>query len=322
MAFIPAELAHPLVFNSIVILASFYILFKSADLIVYGISHYAKKLGLSDAITGLVVVAMAASAPEIISSLTGFLTGHSGMGFGTILGSNMVHVGFALGLLCLIGKRIKLEPSIFTKKRLLMWGMLMLPFVLGIIGGGLSRVDGIIMIAAFCAYLVMLWKIEGATGKIKKNVEFKNIWRDAVIFMLALAALILAGRWLVFSSIQIAAYFDVPAYFIALTVIGVGTTIPDFAVEIKSLFRAHTGIGLGDLLGSLMIELLLFFGIVSVFVPITVDMSEALNAMIFLPLGITLVMFWMNKKELTWKHGLAFISLYLVFLIIEIYKVI
>src|SRR5574342_63838 len=322
MAFIPAELAHPLVFNSIVLLASFYILFKSADLIVYGISHYAKRLGLSDAITGLVVVAMAASAPEIISSLTGFLTGHSGIGFGTILGSNMVHVGFALGLLCLIGKKIKLEPSIFTKKRLLMWGMLMLPFVLGIIGRGLSRVDGIVMLVSFCAYLIMLWKIEGATGKIKKNVEFKNIWRDAVIFMLALAALILAGRWLVFSSIQIAAYFNVPAYFIALTIIGVGTTIPDFAVEIKSLFRAHSSIGLGDLLGSLMIELLLFFGIISVVVPITVDMSEALNAMIFLPLGITLVMFWMNQKELPWKHGMAFIALYLVFLMIEIYKVI
>jgi len=322
MAFIPAELAHPLIFNSIVLLASFYILFKSADLIVYGISHYARRLGLSDAITGLVVVAMAASAPEIISSLTGFMTGQSGIGFGTILGSNMVHVGFALGLLCLIGKKISLEPSIFTKKRLLMWGMLMLPFVLGILGSGLSRLDGAIMLAAFCTYLVMLWKIEGKTGKIKKNVEFKNIWRDAVIFMLALAALILAGRWLVFSSIQIAAYFNVPAYFIALTIIGIGTTIPDFAVEIRSLFQAHSSIGLGDLLGSLMIELLLFFGIVSVITPIKIDMAQAFNAMIFLVLGITLVMFWMNKKQLTWKHGLAFIALYAVFLAIEIYKIV
>jgi len=322
MAFIPAELAHPLIFNSIVILASFYILFKSADLIVYGISHYARKLGLSDAITGLVVVAMAASAPEIISSLTGFMTGQSGIGFGTILGSNMVHVGFALGLLCLIGKKISLEPSIFTKKRLLMWGMLMLPFVLGILGNDLSRLDGAIMLAAFCIYLVMLWKIEGKTGKIKKNVEFKNIWRDAAIFMLALAALILAGRWLVFSSIQIAAYFNVPAYFIALTVIGIGTTIPDFAVEIRSLFQAHSSIGLGDLLGSLMIELLLFFGIVSVITPIKIDMAQALNAMIFLVLGITLVMFWMNKKQLTWKHGIAFLALYAVFLAIEIYKIV
>jgi cation:H+ antiporter len=322
MAFIPAELAHPLVFNSIVLLASFYILFKSADLIVFGISDYARILGLSDAITGLLVVAMAASAPEIISSLTGFLTGHAGVGFGTIIGSNMVHVGLALGLLCVIGKKIRLEPSIFTKKRALMWGMLMLPFALGIIGNGLSRLDGAIMLATFCVYLTMLWKMEGAAGKIKKNVPIKKIWTDAVIFMLALAALILAGRWLVFSSVQIAGYFNVPAYFIALTVIGIGTTIPDFAVEIRSLFKAHSSIGLGDLLGSLMIELLLFFGIVAIISPIHVDLAEAFNAMLFLAIGITAVMFWMNKKQLTWKHGAAFLALYLVFLAVEIYKVI
>jgi len=320
MAFIPAELAHPVLFNGIVIAASFYILFKSADLIVFGISDYAKKLGLSDAIIGLVVVAMAASAPEIISSVTGFLTGQASVGFGAILGSNMVHVGFALGLLCLLGRKIKLEPNIFTKKRLLMWVLLMLPFLLAL-DGMLSRSDGALLLIGFCFYIGMLWKIEGTMGKIKKNVQLKNIWRDALIFLLALAALLLAGRWLVFSSIQIAAYYNIPAYFIALTVIGIGTTIPDFAVEIKSLFKAHPGIGLGDLLGSLLIELLLFFGIVALFKPITVNVMQVLNALIFLVALITIIMFLMNRKELTWKHGLFFMSCYALFLAIEIFKI-
>ncbi len=317
MAFIPAELAHPVLFNSIVLVASFYILFKSADLIVYGISDYAKRLGLSDAIIGLVVVAMAASAPEMISSLTGFLTGQEGVGFGTILGSNMVHVGFALGLLCLLGKKIKLEPNIFTKQRLLMWAMLMLPFLLAL-DGQLSRVDGVLLIAGFGFYLARLWRIEGTLGRLKKNVQFKNIWRDALIFMLALAALLLAGRWLVFSSIQISAYYNIPPYFIALTIIGIGTTIPDFAVEIRSLFKAHASIGLGDLLGSLMIELLLFFGIVSLIKPIQVNVVQVLNALLFLAGLITIVMFWMKRKELTWKHGIFLLSCYAIFLAIEI----
>ena len=141
MAFIPAELAHPLLFNGIVLIASLYILFKSADLIVYGISDYAKRLGLSDALIGLVVVAMAASAPEIISSLTGFMSGQESVGFGAILGTNMVHAGLALGLLCIIGRKIELEPNLFTKRRLIMWSALMLPFILAIIGGELSRLD-------------------------------------------------------------------------------------------------------------------------------------------------------------------------------------
>ncbi len=317
MAFIPTELAHPVLFNGIVLLASFYILFKSADLIVYGISDYARRLGLSDAIIGLVVVAMAASAPEIISSLTGFLTGQEGVGFGTILGSNMVHVGFALGLLCLLGRKVKLEPNIFTKQRLLMWALLMLPFVLAL-DGQLSRVDGVLLLTGFCLYLARLWQVEGTLGHIRKNVQLRTVWKDAVIFMLALAALLLAGRWLVFSSVQIANYFNIPAYFIALTVIGIGTTIPDFAVEIKSLRKQHTSIGLGDLLGSLMIELLLFFGIVSLIRPIQVNILQVMNALIFLSGLITIMMFLLKRKALTWKHGIFFLCCYLAFLLVEI----
>jgi cation:H+ antiporter len=320
MAFIPAELAHPLIFNGLVLAASLFILFKSADLIVYGISNYAKKLGLSDAIIGLVVVAMAASAPEIISSLTGFITGQEGVGFGTIIGTNMVHAAFALGVLTVLGRKITLESNIFTRRRLVMWVALMLPFVLAL-DGQLSRADGIILVSAFIAYLLQLWHMEGTLGRIKKNIQFKNIWRDALIFLGAFAALMLAGRWLVFSSVQIANYFQLPTYFIALTVIGIGTTIPDVAIELKSLFKAHASIGLGDLLGSLIIELLLFFGLVALFKPITINLAQAANAIFFLVLSITLMMFWMNKKELTWKHGAAFLTLYLAFLAVEIYKI-
>jgi Ca2+/Na+ antiporter len=72
----------------------------------------------------------------------------------------------------------------------------------------------------------------------------------------------------------------------------------------------------------LIIELLLFFGVVALVKPITVNIAEAANALFFLAVSITLMMFWMNKKELTWKHGMAFLALYSAFLAIEIYKII
>ncbi len=320
MAFIPAELAHPVIFNAIVLAASLYILFKSADLIVFGISNYAKRLGLSEAIIGLVIVAMAASAPEIVSSLIGFSTGQESIGFGTIIGTNMVHACLALGLLCLLGKKIKLEPNIFTRRRLVMWAALMLPFIL-VIDGQLSRADGIILIAAFIAYIIELWRIEGTLGRVRKNVQFKTIWKDAVIFLGAFVALLLAGRWLVFSSVQIANYYSIPPYFIALTIIGIGTTMPDLSVELRSIFGKHTSIGLGDLLGSLVLQLLLFFGLVALVKPLTINLGQTLISLIFLAAAITLIMFWMNKKELTWKHGLILLGLYAIFLSIEIYRI-
>ncbi len=312
-------LKDPLFFNGIILLSSLYILYKSADLIVDGISGYAKKLGLSDAIIGLVVIAMAASAPEIISSLTGFLAGKEGVGFGAILGANMVHVGFALGLVAILGKKLEIEPSVFSKQKLFMWSVLMLPFLLAL-DGVLSRPDGAVLIVAFCLYLGRLWQIEGTLGKLKKEVKLRTLWRDVFIFLGAFVALMLAGRWLVFSSVNLAAYFGMPSYFIALTIIGIGTTIPDIAIELRSVFKEHSGMGIGDLLGSLIIELLLFFGILALVKPIPVNLGLVLNALFFLAAGVTIVMVLMRGKEVTWKHGLMFIGLYALFLVVEIFR--
>jgi cation:H+ antiporter len=312
--------ANPLLFHSLIIILSLFVLFKAADLLVDGISGYAKKLGLSDALIGLVVVAMAASSPEIISSLTGFLGGHGSVGFGTIIGANMVHVGFALGILALVGGRRPLEAGIFSRHKLVMWAALMLPLLLAL-DGQLSRVDGVLLVAAFVLYLVNVWRIEGTLGKLKKNVKLKTLWRDAAVFLGCLVAILLAGRWLVVSSVGLAEAFSIPAYFIALTIIGIGTTMPDIAVELKALFKEHSGIGLGDLLGSLTIELLLFFGIISIIQPLQVNVPTVLNAFIFLALSITTLMLLMRKNELNWKHGILFLGYYLAFIGIEIWKI-
>ncbi len=312
--------ARPILFHSIIILISLFILYKAADYLVDGISSYAKKLGLSDAIVGLLVVAMAASAPEIVSSLTGFLSGQGSVGFGAILGANMVHVGFALGILAILGRKISVEVSIFSKQKFMMWAALMLPLLLAL-DGVLSRVDGILLLVVFGLYITHLWKMEGSLGKIKKKVKLKNIWRDATIFLGCLAAILLSGRWLVFSSVEIAKSFNIPSYFVALTIIGVGASLPDIAVELRSVFKKHAAIGLGDLLGSLTIQFTLFFGILSVINPLEVHVPTVLNAFFFLAISITILMIIMRGKYLTWKHGLIFLGLYAAFIAIEISKI-
>lgn len=312
--------ASPILFHSIIVLLSLFVMFKAADYLVEGISGYAKKLGLSDAIIGLVVVAMAASSPEIISALTGFLSGHGAVGFGAIIGSNMVHVGFALGLLAIVGRRRPLEVGIFSQQKFMMWVALMLPLLLAL-DGQLSRVDGVLLLLAFCIYMGKIWQLEGTLGRMRKNVRLTTLWRDAFIFLGCLAAVLLAGRWLVFSSVGLAQEFGIPAYFIALTIIGVGTTMPDIAVELRSLFKQRATIGLGDLLGSLMLELLLFFGIVSIIRPLEVQVLTVANAFFFLALSMTTLMLLMRGKELTWKHGLLFLGYYVAFITIEIWKI-
>jgi cation:H+ antiporter len=307
--------------NIAIVIASLYILFKAADLIVFGISDYAKKLGLSDYLIGLVVVAMAASTPEVISSVFGLMLGKGEVLFGSILGANMVHFALAIGVLLLIGKKMSLDAPIFEKKKLLMWIFMMLPFVL-MLDGTLSRSDGVVLVGTFIFYLSLLWKQEGTIGKIKKYVTLKNIWRDMVIFAGGLVALILAGKWLVTGAVNLSTMVGLPAYLVALTVIGFGTTLPDFIIEFRALKKGHTAIGVGDALGSAMIELILYFGVVAIIKPLQIPLNEIFSTVIFLAVSLTALLFLVRKKQATWKHGLILVGIYLVFMAVEILKAI
>ncbi|RLE47649.1 hypothetical protein DRJ25_01895 [Candidatus Woesearchaeota archaeon] len=314
-------LAQPIIFNIIIVIASIFILFKAADYLIIGISSYAKKLGLSDAIIGLIVVAFAASLPEMIASIAGF-TKEASVGFGAILGSNMVHAGLALGVLAVFAGKMPIEKSVFQKHKLILWLFLMLPFVLLIIDGELGRIDGVILITVFVIYISRLIYLESKTGKVKEKVKIKRVWKDAAVFLGCLTAMILSGRYLVFSSVNLAHEIGVPAYFISLTVIAIGATMPDLAVEIKSIFKGHSHIGLGDLMGSLMIELLLFFGVVALINPIKVNLTEIMNALIFLMISITAIVLFMRGKTITWKQGIILLGLYAAFMMIEVVKMI
>jgi len=314
-------LLDPFLFHVAIMIFALIILFYAADLIVLGISNYARKLGLSDYLIGLVVVAMAASMPEIVSAIIGLSLNEPSVMFGTILGSNMVHMALLTGILVFIGKRLNLECQILEKSKVILWFMLLLPFVLAL-DGELSRPDGFILVVAFVFYIILLWRQEGRLGKIKKNVQLKTIWRDMFIFVGSLVALLLAGRWLVFSGVQIAHLLDIPTYFVALTILGIGGAIPDLAVELRALFRGHQAIGVGDALGSTVIEFLLFFGIVAMIMPLQVDLASIANAAFWLLASITVMLYYIHKKVITRKHGLVLLLFYAAFLAIEIWKIV
>ena len=315
---IEAVISNPYFFNILVIIASLFIIAKAADLLVDGIADYARTFGLSDYLVGLVVVAMAASMPEVISSLTGLAINDLGVMFGSILGTNMVHMALVVGVLVLVGgKKLDLECKLLAKKKVMIWAMLMLPFIL-LLDSELSRLDGIILVAAFGFYIITVWRAEGTFGKIKKQVKLESLWKDMFIFVGALVALILAGRWLVFSSTIISYNLGIPPYFLALTIIGIGSALPDFMVGFKSVLKGHTGIGIGDVLGSTVIELVLYFGIVAIVHPIKISIFTIWPVAIFLPIAITVMMFLMQKRMITARHGLLLVGIYAAFILVEV----
>lgn len=309
---------NPFLFNAAILAASIFIIFKAADYVVEGISSYAKKLGLSDYLVGFLIVSMVASAPEIVASFNGILMQDLDVTFGTILGTNMIHLVLILGILILFARKVVLRSPVLEKYRVILMLFYALPILL-ISDGQLSRPDGVVLLAAFAFYIFFVWSIEGTLGKLKKEVKLKAIWKDALLFILAILAVLLAGRWLVYSAVNLANLLKIPTFFVALTVIAFSSALPDFAIMFRALRRKHFEIGAGEALGSALFELLFYFGLISTIYTITITFSKIMFVSILLLISIGILLFNLRRK-VTWRLGLILVLIYLVFISFEIVK--
>ena len=310
--------SNPLVFHILIILASLAILVKASDMALFGIINYAKKLGLSDYLIGLIIISLGASMPELVASIMGLVAGDSGIIFGTILGSNITSITLVIGVFAIVGKKLALNPKVLEKTELITLSTVILPFIL-IIDGVLSRIDAVILIALYLGYLVYVWRKEGQLGKIKKDVKIERLYLDGIIFILALLAILLSARWLVFSSIEIASMLNISSYIIALVVIGIGASLPDLMVGLRALSSGHKEIGIGNSLGSVVVQSLLFLGILAMIRPIEISFISIIVAEITLVISLIFILYLTIKRAINWKHGLILIGGYVIFIIISIF---
>ncbi len=305
----------PLILHSIIVLASLFIVAKSADLIVYSISNYSKKLGISDYLIGFIVVSIGTALPELVASITGAISNQGAIVFGTVLGSNMFKIP-VLGLILLIAKNIKTKHSVAGNAPIITLFIIILPLLLSV-DGILSGTDGVILIIAFSVYIARLWKGEGILGKMKKNVKLRNIWKDVIIFSISLAALLLSARWLVFSSVHVSEILDISPYIIGLVVIGIGASTPELTVQIRSILKKHHNIAFGNVLGSLVANSALVLGLAAIIKPILIKPSTILITSIFMIIGGLYVLIITGKEKVNWKHGLTLVLFYILFLMFE-----
>lgn len=305
----------PLMFHLIIAICSLAVVIKGSDLVVYGISHYARRLGVSDYLIGFLVISIGTAIPELTASITGTLVNQGQIVFGTVLGANLFELPL-LGLILLISKKIKTKQSIGMNAPIITFFMIILPLLL-VTDGVLSKVDGAILIIAFLVYIARLWHDEGKLGKMKKNVKLKDMWKDTLIFGISLAALLLGARYLVFSSIFISNALNISPYIVGLIVIGVGASAPELTVQLRSVFKHRQNLAFGNVLGSLVANSAMVLGIAAIIKPIHIQPSTILVTSIFLTIGILYALKIMIKKEVTWKHGLTLILFYIAFLIAE-----
>ena len=318
MVYIPSVLAHPLIFNSLVLLASLAILVFSGAYFVDSLTSYARKIGLSACFVGMIVSAIATSSTDIATSVMSLVVGKPEIMSGVVIGGLVIELGFLIGLFSILSKKIKLDTEVIKGHEFVILGLIILPYIL-MLDGEITRSEGLVMFLSFVIYLLMIWQHEEARGKLRKQISLKNIWQDGLVFLFALTAMLLAARYVVFSTINLSVFTGLPVYILSFTVLAFANALPDTISGTISILKGKGGeIGFGDSIGSPMIEVNLFTGIVAMVQPMHFGIASILVGALTLMICATYFMIIIRKGVITRSQGYVFIGLYVAYILIEL----
>ncbi|MDI6888688.1 MAG: calcium/sodium antiporter [Methanocellales archaeon] len=247
-------------------LVGLVLLVKGSDYLVDGASHLAMNLGVSSMVVGLTIVAYGTSLPEFAVSFAASLGGMDDIALGNIIGSNIANICLILGLSAVI-RPLKVHISVVKKEMLIMLGAaLAMTFMLW--DGEMDRIDGAILLIGFAAYLTFFVHEVIKANKSEAKHQHAPFWRNALIIVGGLVAVSLGARLLVDSSVSIARQIEVSEYIIGLTVIAVGTSLPELATSAMASYKNKGDIAVGNIIGSISFNILLVLGACAVILPL------------------------------------------------------
>lgn len=288
-----------MVWNIIFLLVGFVLLIKGADFFVDGSSSVARLLGIPGFVIGLTVVAMGTSAPEAAVSITAGISGSNEIAISNIIGSNLFNLLVVAGLSAVI-KPYKIENTILKRDfpvNIAVSGILLIMLLLG---GSVSRIDGIILLALFVGYiaLVLVKAFKNRETSIDPEVKTMSPVLSVVCIVGGLAAVILGGDLVVDNAVAIAQTLNWSETFIGLTIIAIGTSLPELVTSIVAAKKGESGLALGNVIGSNLFNIMFILGLSTAITPIATDSSMIINAIILLAVTALIYIFSMIKKSL------------------------
>lgn len=304
------------------ILIGFILLIKGADFLVKGASSIAKKLHISEIIIGLTIVSIGTSMPELFVSTTSALDGYSDISIGNIIGSNICNLLFILGLSALI------RPVKFQKQTKWIENPISIIFTLFFLficntNKNITRFEGIILICLFILFLlytILITKKNQQKVLIKLSDEkLKNISiiKNSLLMISGVIILKFGGELVVEHAKKIAISLNISEKVIGLTIVAIGTSLPELATSVTAAIRGDSDIAIGNIVGSNIFNILLIIGVSAFINPISYNITYN-SQVIILFVGMimmTVFPFFKPKNTLSRIEGFACISLYIFYLL-------
>lgn len=310
----------------ILIILGFILLIKGADFLVEGASNIAKKFHIPEIIIGLTIVSIGTSMPELFVSITSAIEGYPDMAVGNIVGSNIANLLLILGMSSII-RSIKFKRETRLIEIPMCLGISVLFVLLCNLGHDITRFDAgilIVLFILFIVYTIIMAKKGEEFDKedddekvVDKTKLSKSTIKDVVFLILGAVLLKIGGDLTVNNAVEIAKHFGLSEKLISVTILAVGTSLPELVTSVSAAFKGKSDIAIGNILGSNIFNMLLIIGVSAMIKPIVYNTSYNLD-MIFL-IGGTLVLSLFPiippKNKMSRGNGVVYVLIYVGYLV-------
>ena len=307
--------------NYLFLLVGLWILIMGGNWLLKAAIALSLRLGIPKIVIGMTVVSFATSAPELIVSINSALDGHADIALGNVIGSNIANIGFVLGIVTLVSA-ISIEKSFYS----IDWPIMMFSSVLFyfflVNDGILERYEGIILFGLLIVFLFYLFKFQKTSVTDEMPEDDKNLAGYLILFYFIIGGVGLWGgsELLIKGAVNLAQDFGVSHRIIGITIISIGTSIPELAASLIAVIKKEKAISIGNIIGSNMFNILAVMGLTSMITPIQVQDDGILTFdvlwMLYFAILVLILVFTPDRMKLGWKEGLILLGSYLVFITI------
>lgn len=302
------------------LIVGFVLLIKGSDFFVDGSSNIASILKIPTLIVGLTIVAFGTSAPEAAVSITSSLAGSNALAVSNVIGSNLFNMLLIIGL-CAFLKELEMEEKVLNTDLpfLVVITLILSAFI--IIGWSISRIEGVILLLIIIGYIVYL--VYDSRKSKDANVVEKpkmSLLRSVIYIVCGIAAIVIGGDFVVDSASYIAMAFGMSETLVGLTIVAMGTSLPELVTSLTALKKGETQLIIGNVIGSSIFNILFVLGASSAITSIAIDPEMLID--ILLMLGVTVLFFIFGKTQDKYdkKEGAILVGLFIIYMAFAILR--
>lgn len=297
----------------IILLAGFLFLVKGADWFVEGAASIAKKLGIPQLIIGLTIVAMGTSMPEAAVSITAAINKNAGITIGNVVGSNILNIFIILGITAVI-TNVAIQKSTLLYEIPFMTVITIILLIFGITGSEVTFIEGVIFWILFLIYLGYLF-VMAKKGNDQEEAEAKDnpVWKCMLLMVIGGILVVKGSDFAVSGATEIARYFGMSERFIGLTIVALGTSLPELVTSVTAARRGNTGIAIGNIVGSNIFNILFVIGTTALICTVPFESKFIIDTAIAVLCGVILWIGTFRHKELRKPCGVVMLLCYVAY---------